>query len=243
MRILDQLREEAEQKKHSEQQEMDQKQEKKYVYSSHILPKMQKIFIYLQELVQHLNYLEIPVQVENYSSRFPKLGTLTQNNYKINTDGFGGFSDIEKLMHINVTFYVVGKGGFEYTVYGKSAIEKEIAFLHASRLSSETKKMPGIRNEEAAIFFIKRLIPVRLRFEVDYENSLIKVVINNHTDFSTYVESWRAEQIDSEFLDTVARYLLRKDLSFVKPEISDEHREVLRKRMAKIKARDGTAKW
>ena len=243
MGILDQLRKEAGQKKSSELLQLDMKQHRKQAYKKKILPKMQELFKYLQELVEHLNYLDVPVQVENYSSRFPKLGTLAQKEYKISTDGYGGFADIDKLMHINVSFFCVGEGAFQYVVHGKAAIEKEIAYLHVKHLSAKNQKMPGINNEEAARFLVKRLIPVRLRFEVDYENSLIKVIINNYTNFSTYTESWQAADINDEFLDIVARYLLRKDSEFIKPEISDAHREVLRKKLASIKKTEGQVYW
>ncbi|NOQ15260.1 MAG: hypothetical protein GQ583_12390 [Methyloprofundus sp.] len=235
MGVLEQLRKEADQKKSSEQLQLDQKQQRERVYKIQLLPKMQELFKYLQELVEHLNYLEVPVQVENYSLRFPKLGTLAQKDYKISTDGYGGFSDIDKLMQINVTFYCIGEGEFKYVMTGKGTIEKEIAYLHAKRLSVRIQKMPGLNNEETAKFFVKRLIPVRLRFEVDYDNSLIKVIINNYTNFSTYIESWQANDINEDFLDVLARYLLRKDSEFIKPEISDEHREALRRKLAAIK--------
>ncbi len=68
---------------------------------------------------------------------------------------------------------------------------------------------------------------------------LSKVIINNYRDFSIYTESWEAADIDADFLDLVARYLLRKDSEFVKPEMSDEHREALRKKLAAIKEKGG----
>jgi hypothetical protein len=133
MGVLDQLRKEADQKKLSEQETVDQQALRAKLYKTQVLPKMQQIFKYLQELAEHLNYLEVPVQVENYSDRFPRLGTLMQKDYKINTDGYGGFSDFNKLVQINLTFYCIGKGELEYNVQTKSAIEQENAFLHAKR--------------------------------------------------------------------------------------------------------------
>ena len=235
MGILDQLRQEVNQKKSSEQLERGQKQQREQAYKEQILPKMQQIFKYMQELVEHLNYLELPVQVESYSSRFPRLGSMTQKDYIISTDAYGGLADINKLMQINLNFYCAGKGAFEYIVQGKAAVEKEIAYLHSKHLSAENQKIVGINNEEAARFQVQRLIPVRLRFEVDYDNSLIKVIINNYIDFLNYTESWQVADINEDFLDLVARFLLRKDSEFIKPEISDEQRDKLRRKLAAIK--------
>ncbi|MDF1581820.1 MAG: hypothetical protein RQ733_06585 [Methyloprofundus sp.] len=233
--MLDQLRKEADQKKISEQQTVDQHALRAKLYKTQVLPKMQQIFKYLQELVAHLNYLEVPIQVENYSDRFLRLGTLMQKDYKINTDGYGGFSDFDKLVQINLTFYCVAAGEFEYSVQTKSAIEQENAFLHAKRIASKMYRLGGIGGEESARFVVTRKIPVRVRFEVDYEQSQIKVMVNNHTNFSTYAEMWQPEAIDDARLDSLARYLLRKDSEFISLDISDEYRDKLRNKLQSIK--------
>lgn len=144
MGILDQLRKQADEKKSSEQKVVDQKQIQAQRYKSEILPKMQEIFAYMQELVKYLNYLEVPVQVGNYSSRYPDLGTLMQKDYRISTDGFGGLADIEKIRHIDITFYCEGEGTFEYIVRTKVDIEHEISFCMPSAWLPARKEFPGI---------------------------------------------------------------------------------------------------
>jgi hypothetical protein len=161
-----------------------------------------------------------------------------QKDYKINTDGYGGFSDFNKLVQINLTFYCIGKGELEYNVQTKSAIEQENAFLHAKRVASKMYRLGGAGREESAKFVVTKKIPVRVRFEVDYEQSQIKVMVNNHTDFSTYTEVWQPADIDDAFLDTLARYLLRKDSEFVSLDITDEDRNELRKKLQSIKHKE-----
>jgi len=234
MGVLDQLRQEADQKKSAEQRVDNQDEYKEQSYKTQILPKMQQVFKYMQELVAHLNYLDVPIQIENYSDRFPKLGTLKQQDYKINTDGYGGFSDLDKLMQINVTFYCAAPGEFQYRVQTKAAIEYENAFLHSKRIPSKMLSAGAAGREDSARFVVARKIPVRVRFEVDYEGSRIKVMINNHTNFSSYSEFWRIENINADFLDTLARYLLRKDNDFVKLDMTDAYREDLRHKLSEI---------
>jgi len=241
MGVLDQLRKQADQKKSSEKQEIDQSKKRDHTYKTEILPKMQEIFQYIQELVEHLNYLEVPIQIEHYSHRFPKLGMLSQKDYKLNTDGYAGFADIDKLMQINMTFYCVRSGSFHYTVKTKTAIEQEVAFFHAKRLKTKILRVPSTGGDEAAKFIVERIIPVRLRFEVDYDQSKIKVMINNHTNFSSYAESWTASQIDAKFLDTLARYILRQDNDFISLGMTNECREQLRKKLARIQKNEEQA--
>lgn len=235
MEILDQLRAEADQKKFSDQQEIGQKQQADRLYTTQVLPKMQQVFAYLQELVEHLNYLEVPIQVDNYSARYPDLGTLEQKTYKISTDGFGGFSDLNKLMQINMTFVCEGEGEFQYTLQTKAVIDQEIAFLHAKRLAVKINGDSDTGIDNMATIVVARKIPVRVRFEVDYEQSLIKVMINNYMDFSVYSELLHPDVINNEFLDKLARYLLRKDADFIKLEMSDESRDELCKKIEIIK--------
>lgn len=142
-----------------------------------------------------LNYLEVPVQVENYSLRYPDLGILMQKDDRISADGFAVLADIEKLRHIDITFYCEGEDSFEYIVRTKVDIEHEISFLHAKHLASNAQRAPGHRQDDALKFQALRKIPVRFRFEVDYENSLIKAMINNYCHFSVYTESWEAKAI------------------------------------------------
>lgn len=166
-----------------------------------------------------------------------------QKDYRISTDGFGGLADIDKLKHINITFYCVGEGEFEYAVRGKADIENEIAFVHAKRLTTRTKRIPGHKDEGVLKFVMLRKVPVRLRFEADYEKLLIKVVINNYAHFAIYTESWRVEAIDQDFLDCVTRYLLRKDSEFIRPDITHDERLALRKKLAAIKNAEGQSFW
>ncbi len=236
MGVLEQLRQEAGQKKSSEQQGVDLGQQREQLYKTKILPKMQEVLKYLQELVEHLNYLEVPIQIENYTAKYSKLGVLAQKNYKINTDGYGGFTALDKLQHINVTFYCEGSGELQHVVHTKSAIEQEVAFLHNNRLTSKIHRTAkSVNGEEVANFSILRKIPVRVRFVVDYEQSRIKLLINNYEDFSVFAESYKAEELSTEFLDELARYLLRQDNNFIKAEITDEYRENLRKKLQAIK--------
>jgi hypothetical protein len=82
-----------------------------------------------------------------------------QKDYRISTDGFGGLADIDKLKHINITFYCVGEGEFEYAVRGKADIENEIAFVHAKRLTTRTKRIPGHKDEGVLKFVMLRKVP------------------------------------------------------------------------------------
>ena len=228
MGILDDLRNDAEQKKGGELKKVDKKKQLDAIYAHDILPVMQSTFNYLKELVDHLNYVKMGVKVEKYSSRYPQLGILKQQDYKLNTDGFGGFGDFNRLMQINLSFFCCGEGSFAYRVEGRDRIEQEVAFLHSRKVPSDWQNAEGNHSMQAAIFKVKRRIPVRFRFEVDYNNSQIKLVINNHENFGVQKKSYEAADINNEVLDEIARFLLRKDNDFMQLKLSAVSREIIR---------------
>jgi len=235
MGILDELRSDAEQKKGGELKQEDNKKVLEDAYLHDILPAMQSIFKYLKELVDHLNYVGVAVKVMQYSPRYSQLGVLKQQNYKLSTDSFGGFGDFNRLMQINLSFFCYADGHFTYKVEGRDRIDQEVSFLHSRKVPSEWANAQGSRSMQAATFKIFKNIPVRFRFEVDYNNSQIKLIINNHENFGVQKEIYQAAEINSELLDKIARFLLRKDNDFLKLEMSAVNREVIRQQSMNVK--------
>lgn len=224
MGILDQLKQEAAQKKQQEQTQVNLQKQRDDYYRTAILPAMQKAFHFMKELVEYLNFLEHAIEVQEYSSRYPQFGPLKQQNYKIFTDNHGGFADFDRLMQINVCFFCVGFGSFSYNLDSQSRIEREVAFLTSRNVNFDWKLLDGRSAMHSACFTITRKIPVRFKFEVDYEQSKIQLLINNHEDFNVYKKIFAPEDVNDELLDEIARFMLRKDSDFIRLEISSSHR-------------------
>lgn len=216
MGILDQLKQEAAQKKQQAQTQVNLQKQRDDYYRMAILPAMQKAFHFMKELVEHLNFLEHAIEVQEYSSRYPQFGLLKQQNYKIFTDNYGGFADLERLVQINVCFFCVGSGSFSYNLDGQSRIEREVAFLTSRNVNFDWKLLDGRSAIPSACFTITRKIPVRFKFAVDYEQSKIQLLINNHHDFNDYKKIFAPEQINDELLDEVARFMLRKESELIR---------------------------
>lgn len=241
MGILDQLRNEANLKQESKFAELSSQQQLEEKYKLHILPKMQKTFKFLKEIVEHLSYLEKAIEIEDYSQKYPQIGALVQKEYKINTDGYGGFADYDRIMQINVSFVCTGRGSFTYELEGKSRIEREIGFLHGKNVPFEWNQFINHNGVEAGRFTINRKIPVRFRFEVDFENTKIRLLINNHEDFNVYKKTFNPEEIDDELLDEVIRFMLRKDSDFIRLDIDNQDKKRIQKKAEELQMQQ--AKW
>ncbi|MGJ0490473.1 hypothetical protein [Methylobacter sp.] len=231
MGVLEQLRDQVNRKQDDALDQQNIEQELAARYKESILPKMQSIFVFMKEMVEHLTYLEQAVFIDDYSSKYPQFGRLIQTDYKINTDGIIGYVDPSKLMQVNVNFFCLNEGVFTYHLQGKSLIEQEIAFLSAHKVPFEWKYFQGIAIAQNAKFTVARKVPVRFKFEVDYAASNINILINNHENFGVYKKSFAPEEVDDGLLDEVARFMLRIDSDFIRLEITSEHKRIIRSKL------------
>lgn len=222
MSVLDELRKKAEEKKAAEQQQAVNHERLEHTYVTKLLPKMQYLYDNLNETIDYLNFLEEPLLIKEYGTRFPQFGRLMQKDYKINTDGRIGKANYDRLMQININFMCEAPGEFTYSVL-KSSSEKEKDFLNERGLSFTTAPVDNNRQR----FTIKRRIPVSFSIKVDYDNSKLQVIINNHENLQFFSKNFTHEQLDDEFLDSLLSYFIRKDNRFVQTELSDDHKTII----------------
>ncbi len=241
MGILDQLRNEATLKQESEFAAANTQQQLENEYQTRILPKMQQVYLFLKEIVEYLSYLEKAVEITDYCQRYPQMGTLSQTDYKINTDGYGGLADFNRIMQVNVLFNCVGRGDFSYEIEGRTRIEQEIAFLNSKNVQLKWNQFINSRGVEAATFSITRKIPVRFRFEVDYNNSKIKLLIHNHENFNVYKKTFEPEDVNEALLDEVSRFMLRQDSDFIRLDITSQDKLRIQKKAEEEQQQ--LAKW
>lgn len=228
MSIIDELRNKANEKKEAQHQQESHEELLASNYKHLLLPKMQQIFTYLNEIVKHLNFVAEPIPVKDYSRRYPQFGDLVQQNYRINTDGYGGLADFNKLMQINLTFFLKGEGSFSYDIEGKRIIEQEISFLHSRDMPFEWRNKMGKLGIRTATFIVQRKIPVRFRIEVLFDKSELLCTIDNHEDFSKFTKHLDPESVTEEYLEKMVSYLLRRNPDFIRLDISEQHKENIR---------------
>lgn len=213
MGILDQLKKEAESKKQGAAEDADLAKRREQTYQRLLLPTMQKLLKSTQELLEVLKDLD-PVEITSYSARRPEIGKLVQSDYRINTDGKSGFTDLDKLMQINLSCRLKGNGAYRYEVIGKLAGETELEFLHNRNFKVEADSKLNASGVPATTFSVERNILVHLRFEVDYDASCIKFMEWNYDNFSASTQVFQVADLNFEWIDQFLRFLLRKDGDF-----------------------------
>jgi hypothetical protein len=227
MGILEDLKQQTDLKKIHDTAEKREELLRQKDYETLVLPKMQRLYYYLKEIVDHLKYVDFKTQVKDYSERYPQFETLVQQDYKISTDGRGGIGNINQLKEIDISFFLKAEGEFSYYIENKSKIEEEVEFLHACNVPHHL--LSHRRGKETIIgtFKVKRHIPVLFNIAVDYDNANIIITAYNHEGLSSLQKTYHPYQINDMFLEKLARYILRKDFDFFQLEISDEQKNSL----------------
>ncbi len=233
MGILDELRDESERKKFVEQSENISAEKLAENYQKNILPKMQMVFDFFKEIVEHLQYLKNPIMVYDYSNKYPGLGELKQSDYKLSTDKHGGISHYNELRDVKIRFYCVGDEALEFDVKTQVEIDQHINFLTAKKIPFEWSRHHSNVQNSFATFTVEKKIPVKISFHVDYEQSLINLEISNHLNFSHIKRSYKPDELNSDILDQIAKFLLRKDSTFIQEELSEDEKQALRENLRK----------
>ena len=234
MGIIDDLREEVRQKQMGHQEDTVLQEQLEHNYQILILPKMQQLFSYFKELIDYLSILETPIEIAQYSNRYPLLGELYQQNYRLSTDKHGGIADFEKLTEIFLRYTCLGPGEDEFShhVGHKIEADQEKDFLSSHNILFNYDRNLGQSKDGAVTFRITRKIPVLFKFSVDYHKSCIILKIQNHENFEQRTQIIKPDQIDEVYLDKLARYILRKDHDFLRMDIDDASKEKIRERIS-----------
>lgn len=234
MGIIDDLREEVRQKQMVNLEDTAFQEQLEHNYQLLILPKMQQIFSYFKELIDYLSILETPVEITQYTNRYPLLGKLYQQNYRLSTDKHGGIADFEKLTEIFLRYNCLSPDEEEFSHHVKHKIEadQEKEFLSSHHIPFNYDRNLGHTKEGAVTFRISRKIPVLFKFSVDYNKSCIILEIQNQENFEQRTQIIKPDQLDEVYLDKLARYILRKDHDFLRMDIDDVSREKIREHIS-----------
>lgn len=232
MGILNELREEANKKKNKELERKDSQQILESVYKSELLPALQHVYKFFKEIVEYLEILEDPIIIKEYSNKYQDFNDLVQKLYKIKTDKYGGATKFNELKEITLRYFYIGEGAFTLEAFTQAEIDQHIKLLSAHKVPFDWSRQFNAVTNSLATFTIERKIPVIIKFEVDIQSSRINLKIINHSNFDVTKRTYKASEIDENFLDKLARYLLHKDNSFLQIDISEEEKAAIR---AKIK--------
>lgn len=226
MGILDELREQAENKKSSTETENERKARLYKKYLTDINPKLQQFYNYLHELIAHLNYINMEIKA---SYDLPVVGIspdFKQGGYRLVAD-----SD-EEMKDIKFQFVCQREGEFCFSLDNRAEVERIEDFLLKNHIQFYCKKEKDQRyNVISGEFKVKPAIPVLIRLTADLAESRIVMTIVNFDMLGCRKLILTPEQINEDFLDRFGNYVLRRTAELVQTKLSEEEMRRIRDQM------------
>lgn len=230
MGYLDDLKKKSETLKADEQADKERKERLEAFYEEEIIPKLEAIYTYLYEMAEHLNYVKPEVRVRYGLVGYGEMSDLLQSDYIIKTDSR------KSMKNIMLSFYCVGEDDFSFTVDGKDNINREKEYLGRTSLDFTCKERRDSNHELVdASFTVKSKVPVSFEFSADIENSAIQVSIRNFEDFVANKAVLKPDAISSDFLDKLARYIVREEDGLFQADIPTDAKAILQEKLREEK--------
>ena len=231
MGLLDDLKHKAEKKKAGEQAEKEKWQRLERHYQDEIHPRMVALYNYLNQMVQHINYLESDI-----IANFP-LGVasapqpLRQRDYKLNVDS------ANKTRNITLLFRCHLDEKLKIEIDGKEKVLAYTELLDSYNIKYHRRDNKGEDYEIiASRFVVEGPINISVSFIGDVEQSAVNLLIKNFEKPGISKQLLRAPQLDEAFMDRLGKYLLRESDDYLSLSISEGIREELRERVSRENA-------
>ncbi|KPK40073.1 MAG: hypothetical protein AMJ69_03615 [Gammaproteobacteria bacterium SG8_47] len=223
MGLLDELKQQAEAKK--QQEAVERAEQERLIEHAHteVKPRLARVYTYLSELAEHLNYVQPEIFVSYDIKNGVVLENLRQRDYKVRADSR------EQLTEFSLTFHCVDEGKLEFEVESKPQIDRRIEFLQDNKLSFTRKEIRDDRlNVSHALFRLEREVPIVFHFKLAADLLGILMTIRNFETLGLKTYALDPARIDDSFLEELGRYILRKDTKFLQLDMSESDRARLR---------------
>lgn len=214
MAFLDELKKEAEAQKHLEQV---QTQSKLAAVSQNFLLvqiKYKEIHHYLLELVNQLNVLSLDLVRPYYIEGFGMIDDFRPRDYALSVDSIRiGQKDYANTLVLRFKCATDKSIIVERNV--PSQIDNLKDYLWQNNLKYQCTEYKNERGLVArATFNVTSEIPVTIRFTADFENAKIFLQMKNFSGLTVSEFVYDANEVGSELLDEMAKYLIDKPNQF-----------------------------
>ena len=225
MGVLDDLRRKAEAQRSKAQAENLHTVSAQDYYLTELLPRLQSAYNYFKELADNLNYVNPKIHANYPIQPEGRYLPLRQGDYKVHTDRTKEFKEmlfrfgcaLEQPLIVNLT--------------GKDKVLAYSSDLDRYRIKHERKDFKDANFElERALFRVEGPVNVSVMFKADIEARTIRLMLRNVEQSGVVQHPLKVEQIDKDFFDKLAAYLLRESNELVRLEITDSHREQIRQK-------------
>jgi len=226
MGLLDELRSEAERRKLELDEQRRQSEQLETSYRETLAPALRRIFEYLTELLETIDFLKPNVRVDFPISEYGTLQDLGQEDYILTADS------IDRMTKIQLRFVCVGSQRLSFTATPPSVAHdlRELLMDHGLKFHS-SNYYDDFRNPIGERFDLEPRVPGRVIADADIQRTLIRLSLINFDGPVVHRALYRPEQIDDNLLDDLGSYILRKNQNLTRLFLPEETRLALRSKV------------
>ncbi len=225
MSLLDDLKREAEARLTAESSDKETAH-READYRERLRPAMLAILHYLSELTDQLKILQPEVR---HDYTLPGIGLvkgLRQGGYVVNADS------TENTRLIRLRFSCVDDREHEYAVRPKATADETRAFLDAQVMRyAEWPIRDPVKGVIGLNFQLAVKVDVNFVFKADLDQGAITLLISNFSEFKAERSAIQPERIDTDWLDNLGNYLLRRRANLYELEITDSDKAAIRRKL------------
>ena len=223
MGILDDLKNQADIQKAGEASEAQRQAELLKYYQEHLHPKMLQIYTFLNEFIEHLNYIKAETDVNYPVKSDGSMQLFKQSDYKVTIDS------ATEIKEINLRFYCKLEEPVVIELENSERIQRFADVLHSYRIDFDRTDNKDSNYELiSAKFKVNGPVPVNVILHGDVETSSIHLLLNNFEKPGASKHTYKERHITDEFIDGLGKFILRQNPMFLKLDIEDGHKEQIR---------------
>lgn len=224
MGYLEQLKKQAQVRQTKESEIQQQRARQEAIFDSQVKPALKRLFLYLHELIQQLNYLEPDTSVSYHIAGYGKEIDFKQKNYRVlpytELEALGIHSDEtvkdqKNLTYANHNLVLRCHCQMPYKIrikrYNKSDMERQKKYFVKHRIPFTcTEENDENHKLVRAVFLFGPLIYVEFYFAGRVETSTIDLTVTNFTELGKKIYTLLPKQINEPWLDELGKYLTRQ---------------------------------
>ncbi len=205
MGYLDQLKQQAAQVKAQEMAEGRNEAQIKEKFEHVVLPTMEKLYLYMHEMTQQLNYIKPDTFVSYDLKGYGSYDNLNQNEYIL-----GGYDKEKNEFFVRAFCHAPRKVRFD--LKEQNEVEPQKNYFWKNNIPFKWGQSVDNRQRFVkATFELQGQIIIEFTFSAEYQHSAIKLNVRNFEEIGQKEYLIRPEDITDAFLDKLAMYITRTD--------------------------------
>ncbi len=224
--LIGRLRAASERRRLEEQKLSQARQSDQEFYAEVTRPAMLQTYRFLEELLQHLEFLEEEVRAHYEVPGIGEMDQLLQSHYQVRADTLGDISSIKLKFLCEAPFDLIRDlRGAEQVRHGFSSLERMGMVFSRTREKRNNDVVEEVRVE------VRQRFTVRLVVIADIAQRQMVFQFHNFEGFGDRTKRIDPREINDASLDELAKYIMREPSSWAVAKVDESTRKQLQKRL------------